>query len=78
MTLNKHGFEVVDTGWLQWQRQRIDSRKWCASKLKPKKYGDRVSLAGDADNPLKSEVQVEAGELFQQILQNMELKKQDG
>jgi hypothetical protein len=46
--------------------------------LKPKKYGDRVSLAGDADNPLKSEVQLEAGELFQQILQNMELKKQDG
>lgn len=77
MVLGKYG-EVIDTGWLQWQRQRIDARKWVASKLKPKKYGDRVSLAGDADNPLKSEVQVEAGELFQQILQNMELKKQDG
>jgi hypothetical protein len=29
MMLNKHG-ETVDTGWLQWQKQRIDSRKWCA------------------------------------------------
>ena len=77
MVLGKYG-EVIDTGWLQWQRQRIDARKWVAAKLKPRKYGDRVAVAGDADNPLKSEVQVEAGELFQQILKNMELKKQDG
>ena len=75
MVLGKYG-EVIDTGWLQWQKQRIDARKWCASKLKPKKYGDRVSLAGDADNPLKSEVQLQAGELFSSILQNMELKRQ--
>jgi hypothetical protein len=58
MMLNKHGAETVDTGWLQWQKQRIDSRKWCASKLKPKKYGDRVSLAGDAENPLQTSVQL--------------------
>ena len=77
MTLNKHGFEVVDTDWLQGQKQRIDSRKWVASKLKPKKYGDRVSLAGDAENPLQTSVQVEASELFSSILQNMELKKQN-
>jgi hypothetical protein len=78
MMLNKHGMETVDTGWLQWQKQRIDSRKWCASKLKPKKYGDRVSLAGDAENPLQTSVQVEASELFTSILQNLELKKQIG
>jgi hypothetical protein len=78
MMLNKHGLETVDTGWLQWQKQRIDSRKWCASKLKPKKYGDRVSLAGDAENPLQTSVQVEASELFTSILQNLELKKQVG
>jgi hypothetical protein len=29
MVLGKFG-EVIDTGWLQWQKQRIDSRKWCA------------------------------------------------
>jgi hypothetical protein len=77
MVLGKFG-EVIDTGWLQWQKQRIDSRKWCASKLKPKKYGDRVSLAGDAENPLQTSVQVEASELFTSILQNLELKKQIG
>jgi hypothetical protein len=77
MVLGRFG-EVIDTGWLQWQKQRIDSRKWCASKLKPKKYGDRVSLAGDAENPLQTSVQVEASELFTSILQNLELKKQVG
>ena len=47
-------------------------------EMKPKKYGDRVSLAGDAENPLQTSVQVEASELFTSILQNLELKKQVG
>lgn len=33
-------------------RLRVDTRKWLASKLKPKKYGDRTTLAGDSENPL--------------------------
>lgn len=28
-------------------RVRIDARKWTAAKLKPKKYGDRLTLDGD-------------------------------
>lgn len=35
------------------RRVRVDARKWIASKLKPKKYGDRTILAGDAENPLQ-------------------------
>lgn len=31
---------------------RVDSRKWLLSKLLPKKYGDRMVHAGDADNPM--------------------------
>lgn len=38
--------EHVDSGWLQWQKNRIDARKWIASKLLPKKYGDKVELGG--------------------------------
>jgi hypothetical protein len=30
---------------------RIDARKWVASKLKPKKYGDRVTHQGDEEAP---------------------------
>ena len=39
------GASRVDSGWVQWQRNRIDARKWVASKLKPKKYGDASTLA---------------------------------
>lgn len=31
---------------------QIDSRKWIASKLKPKKYGDSTTIKGDKENPL--------------------------
>ena len=77
-TTDKEGNTKFDPGYIQWMRLRVDARKWVAAKLKPRKYGDRVAVAGDADNPLKTEIQLEAGELFQQILQNMELKKQNG
>lgn len=33
-------------------RVRIDAYKWRASKLAPKRYGDKVALTGDADNPI--------------------------
>lgn len=39
------------------RRVRIDARKWIASKLKPKKYGDKLELAGDQDNPIKHKVE---------------------
>jgi len=38
---------------IQRSRLRVDARKWTASKLKPKKYGDKTIHAGDADNPLR-------------------------
>lgn len=70
---------VVDlkmhSAYVQWQKNRIDARKWVASKLKPKKYGDRVQLAGDAESPLKIEAEVHADKLLQALLTNAELKK---
>ncbi len=44
------------------RRVRIDTRKWFLSKLAPKKYGDRIEIAGDKENPL--EVNVGAVELL--------------
>lgn len=32
----------IDTGWVQLQRLKIDAKKWELSKLKPKKYGERI------------------------------------
>lgn len=33
-------------------RLRVDARKWVASKLKPKKYGDRIQHANDPTDPM--------------------------
>ena len=33
-------------------RLRIDARKWFASKVAPKKYGDKLELAGNPENPI--------------------------
>lgn len=33
-------------------RLRVDTRKWIASKLKAKKYGDSMTHRGDADQPV--------------------------
>lgn len=46
------GISRIDSGWVTWQKNRVDARKWVAAKLKPKKYGDRQMLANDPDNPL--------------------------
>jgi len=33
-------------------RLRVDARKWAASKLEPRKYGDKLELSGNPDRPL--------------------------
>ena len=65
----------IDNGWVTWQKNRVDARKWVASKLKPKKYGDRVTHAGDAENPLEIKANTE---IFDTVLQTLELAKQKG
>jgi len=66
----------IDSGYVAYQKQRIDARKWTAMKLKPKKYGDKLALGGDAENPLRIEVQSEADTYLASILKNTELNKQ--
>jgi hypothetical protein len=41
-----------DSVAVQRNRLRVDVRKWMAGKLRPKKYGDRMALANDEENPL--------------------------
>lgn len=51
-----------DAGWREngetigRSRLRVDARKWIASKLKPKKYGDRTTLAGDPESPIEQRI----------------------
>ena len=42
-----HGVERVDPGWVTWMRNRVEAKRWIASKLKPKTYGDKLELEGN-------------------------------
>ena len=66
------GISRTDSGWVTWQKNRIDARKWVAAKLKPKKYGDRQILAGDAENPIEVKANTE---IFDALLANVQLQK---
>lgn len=71
---DKHGNVIdikIDSGYVAYQKQRIESRKWIAMKLKPKKYGDKLALGGDAENPLEL-----GNTMFGELLKNVELKLQ--
>jgi NAD binding domain of 6-phosphogluconate dehydrogenase len=35
------------------KRVRIDTLKWLCSKLVPRRYGDRLLMAGDPENPIQ-------------------------
>jgi len=41
---------------IQRARLRIDTRKWMAGKMRPKKYGDKLAIGGDDEmGPIKTE-----------------------
>jgi len=54
-------YEAVNPEAIARSRLRVDTRKWALSKLKPKKYGDRIAVAGEPDNPLTMIIKEIAG-----------------
>ena len=71
---DKDGNVRIDSAYVQWQRNRIDARKWVASKLKATKYGDVLKHTGDKENPLV--VDVVAKEVVTSLIKNVEMKRQ--
>ena len=65
----------LDSAYIAWQKQRIDSRKWNASKQRPKKYGDRVTHGGDDDSPVVVEHNLN---VFGDLLKALKLQRQSG
>lgn len=51
-TLPDGKVEVTTGDMVERTRLQIDARKWLLSKLRPDKYGDRTTLAGDPKAPL--------------------------
>lgn len=63
----------MDSAYIQWQKNRIDARKWTASKLRPKKYGDRITHGGDDASPVVIENNMN---VFGELLKNIKLQRQ--
>ena len=58
----------VDPGFVAWQKNRIWTRLQLLAKWDPKRYGDKVTVGGDSENPLKIEriERVVVGEVIEQ------------
>ena len=51
----RDGKKVLDHEHVQRSRLRVDTRKWAAGKLAPKKYGDRATMehTGPGGGPIR-------------------------
>jgi hypothetical protein len=49
---DKDGKRVLDHEHVQRSRLRVDTRKWAAGKMAPKRYGDKMQHTGDGGGPI--------------------------
>ncbi len=64
---------VVEEDMLGHRKLQIETRLKLLAKWNPKKYGDKVQVGGDAENPLTVTADVS---LFDALLSNIEAKRQ--
>lgn len=59
ITISKDGkeIEIENKEWVNRSKLRVDARKWIASKLKPKKYGDKIDI--EQKTELSGSIQVQ-------------------
>ena len=57
--INEFGAETVNHDAIARAKLRVDTRKWMAGKLRPKKYGDKLEIGGDPENPASHVVRIE-------------------
>ena len=63
----------IDPGYVQLVKARAEITLKLLAKWNPKRYGDRVTMAGDAESPLKVEADIT---IFDALIQNLEAKRQ--
>ena len=51
--------DIMNPDVIQRAKLRIDTRKWVMSKVAPKKYGEKLELSGDPENPLHTITRIE-------------------
>ena len=67
---------VTEEDMLGHRKLQIETRLKLLACWDPKKYGNKVQLGGDADNPIKVEAEVQAEKLLGAMLKNTELRSQ--
>ena len=54
----------VDSGWVAWRKMQVASRQWAASKLLPKKYGDKLTVETVEENLTVEEMERKIAQLL--------------
>ena len=59
----------TDTEVIQRSKLRVDTRKWLASKMAPKKYGDKMAIGGTDDlPPVQQNVTLGPAEAYKRLI----------
>ncbi len=69
-TEDGNGNAVLDHEHVQRSRLRVDTRKWAAGKLAPKRYGDKIQHTGDGGGPIR--VRPDLSKLSEEELETLE------
>lgn len=77
-TAGKDGSTVTKEDMLGHRKLQIWTRLQLLAKWDPKRYGDKLHLAGDRENPVQIEAKVQAEQYFEELLVNLELSKAVG
>lgn len=72
---SEDGITVTREDMLGHRKLQIETRLKLLAKWNPKKYGERLTHAGDADNPLQMQADIS---IFDAMLKNLETKRQLG
>jgi len=74
VVVDNNGVSRIDPAYVQWTKLRTEQRMKLLACWSPNRYGNRVQVAGDKENPLQ--VNIQATEMFESILKNAEMTRQ--
>jgi uncharacterized glyoxalase superfamily metalloenzyme YdcJ len=74
VVVDNNGVSRIDPAYVQWTKLRTEQRMKLLACWSPNRYGNRVQVAGDKENPLQ--VNIQTSEMFESILKNTEMTRQ--
>jgi hypothetical protein len=74
LVVDNNGVSRIDPAYVQWTKLRTEQRMKLLACWSPNRYGNRVQVAGDKENPLQ--VNIQTAEMFESILKNAEMTRQ--